>query len=43
VTITDPLTNLPLTVYNQSASTRGLVAFLVSNYDELNSQYDGLS
>jgi len=42
VTIANPLTGSPLTVYNQSASTRGLVAFLVSNYDELNSQYDGL-
>ena len=42
VTITDPLTGTPLTVYNQSAATRGLVALLVSNYDELNSQYDGL-
>jgi hypothetical protein len=42
VTITNPLTNSPLTVYNQSASTRGLVAFLVGNDDELNSQYDGL-
>jgi hypothetical protein len=42
VTITDPLTGSPLTVFNQSAATRGLVALLVSNDDELNSQYDGL-
>ena len=42
VTITNPLTGSPLTVYNQSASTRGLVAFLVGNNDELDSQYDGV-
>ena len=42
VTITDPLTGSPLTVYNQSAATRGLVAFLVGNNDELDSQYDGV-
>lgn len=42
VTITDPLTGGPLTVYNQNPATRGQVDLLVSNQDELNKAYNGL-
>jgi hypothetical protein len=40
--ITNPLTSEPLTVYNQSPATQPLVDFLVSNYDELDKDYNGV-
>ncbi len=42
VAITNPLTNAPLTVYNQLAATQGRVDLLLSNYDELSRSYDGV-
>jgi hypothetical protein len=42
VTIVDPLTGAPLVVYNQNVATRGKVDLLVSNYSELNRDYDGV-
>lgn len=42
VTITNPFTNAPLTVYNQTPATAGRVDLLVSNYDELNRDYNGV-
>jgi len=42
VTITDPLTNAPLTVYNQDVATRGLTDLFVSNYPELDRTYNGV-
>lgn len=41
VTITNPLTNQPLIVYNQDPATRGQVDTLLTNQDALWSQYDG--
>jgi len=41
VTITNPLTNQPLTIYNQDPATRGKVDSLLTNQDELWSRYDG--
>jgi hypothetical protein len=41
VMITNPLTNEPLTVYNQNPATRGQVDLLLSNRDELNRTYNG--
>jgi hypothetical protein len=40
--ITNPLTNAPLTVYNQIAATQGQVDLLLANYDELSRTYDGV-
>ena len=42
VTITNPLTNQPMTVYNQNASTLGQVALVLSTRDELNTTYNGV-
>jgi hypothetical protein len=42
VTITNPLTNQPLTVYNQNVSTLGQVAAVLSTRSELNSNYNGV-
>jgi Carboxypeptidase regulatory-like domain len=42
VTITNPLTNQPLTVYNQSAATVGLRDTVVTNQGTLDSTYNGL-
>jgi hypothetical protein len=41
VTITDPLTNEPLTIYNQDPATRGQIDNLRTNQDALWSQYHG--
>jgi hypothetical protein len=41
VTITNPLTNEPLTIYNQDPATRGLQDNLLTNQDELWSRYHG--
>jgi hypothetical protein len=41
VTITNPLTNEPLTVYNQDPSTIGLVDQLVTTIDDLFQDYHG--
>ena len=42
VTITNPLTNQPLTVYNQSPATVGRRDTVVTNQRELDSDYNGL-
>jgi len=42
VTITNPLTNDSLTVYNQNPSTLGRVALVLSTRDELNTNYNGV-
>jgi hypothetical protein len=42
VTITNPLTNQPLTVYNQSAETVGRRDTVVTNQDTLDSDYNGV-
>lgn len=42
VTITNPLTGEPLTVYNQSPETRGLRDTVISNQNELDSTYNGV-
>ena len=42
VTITNPLTNEPLTVYNQSAATVGRRDTVVTNQETLDSDYNGL-
>lgn len=42
VTITNPLTLAPMTVYNQSAATRGLQDNFQTNDPELRSDYDGV-
>ena len=41
VAITNPLTNEPLTVYNQDPATRGLRDNLLTNQDELWTRYHG--
>jgi hypothetical protein len=41
VTITNPLTSAPLTVYNQDPATRGLQDSLLTNQDVLNNSYHG--
>ncbi len=42
VTITNPLTNQPLTVYNQNPATRGRVDSLFTNSDLLDRTYNGV-
>jgi hypothetical protein len=42
VVITNPLTNQPLTVYNQNPTTLGRVALVLSTRDELNTNYNGV-
>lgn len=42
VSIANPLTGQPLTVYNQSLATRSLVGLVVMNAADLNAKYDGL-
>jgi hypothetical protein len=42
VTITNPVTNQPLTIYNQLASTRGLQNLLLSNQSILHTKYNGV-
>jgi hypothetical protein len=42
VTITNPLTNQPLTVYNQDPSTRGAVRNVVATLPELEQHYNGV-
>jgi len=42
VTITNPLTNQPMTVYNQNANTLGQVALVLSTRNELNTNYNGV-
>src|SRR5262249_44789895 len=42
VTITNPLTNQPMIVYNQNASTLGQVASVLSTRSELNTNYNGV-
>jgi carboxypeptidase family protein/TonB-dependent receptor-like protein len=42
VSIANPLTGGPITVYNQNVSTQGLVNLFLSNYDELNTTYNGV-
>jgi hypothetical protein len=42
VIITNPLTNEPLTVYNQKAETVGRRDTVVGNQNELDSDYNGL-
>jgi hypothetical protein len=42
VTITNPLTSEPLTVYNQKAETVGRRDTVVGNQNELDSDYNGL-
>jgi hypothetical protein len=42
VTITNPLTNQPLTVYNQTAETVGRRDTVVTNQDTLDSDYNGV-
>jgi hypothetical protein len=40
--ITNPLTNQPLTVYNQDSTTRGRVDNLLTNFKALASEYNGI-
>ncbi len=42
VTIINPLTNQPMTVFNQNASTLGQVALVLSTRDELDTTYNGV-
>jgi hypothetical protein len=42
VLIVNPLTGASLTVYNQSLPTQALVNLFLSNYDELNTTYNGV-
>jgi hypothetical protein len=42
VTITNPLTNEPLTVYNQDPSTRGLVRNVLKTIPDLRQKYHGV-
>jgi hypothetical protein len=42
VTITNPLTNAPLTVYNQDPATRGLVGNLLTTIPDLKQTYNGV-
>lgn len=42
VTISNPLTNEPLTVYDQNPSTRGLIDNLLTNQDDLWTRYHGV-
>src|SRR5581483_12439659 len=42
VTITNPLTNQPLTVYNQDPATRTLVRNVVTTIPELSQHYNGV-
>ena len=42
VTIINPLSSQPMTVYNQNASTLGQVALVLSTRDELNTHYNGV-
>ena len=42
VTITNPLTNQPLTVYNQDPATRGLVRNVVATVPNLEQHYNGV-
>jgi len=42
VQIANPFTQSALTVFNQNPATSGRVDLLVSNYDELNRDYDGV-
>jgi hypothetical protein len=42
VTIVNPLTRESLVVYNQDVATRGRLDLLVSNYGELDKNYDGV-
>jgi hypothetical protein len=42
VTITNPLTNQPLTVYNQDPTTRGQVRNVLRNIPELKQRYHGI-
>jgi outer membrane receptor for Fe3+-dicitrate len=42
VTITNPLTNEPLTVYNQDPTTRGLVRNVLKTIPELRQYYNGV-
>lgn len=41
VSITNPLTNQPMTVYNQDPATRGLVRNVLKTLPELTQQYNG--
>jgi len=41
VTITNPLTSQPLTVYNQNPATLGLIDELLTNFDDLFESYHG--
>jgi hypothetical protein len=41
VTITNPLTNEPLTIYNQDPATRGRIDYLLTNQDALWTRYNG--
>jgi hypothetical protein len=42
VTITNPLTNAPMTVYNQDPATRGLVRNVVATIPDLRQSYNGV-
>jgi hypothetical protein len=42
VTITNPLTNEPMTVYNQDPATRGLVRNLLTTVPDLSQRYNGV-
>ena len=42
VTITNPLTNQPMTVYNQSTATRGLVRNVLTTVPDLQQWYNGV-
>ncbi|HYU78065.1 MAG TPA: TonB-dependent receptor [Vicinamibacterales bacterium] len=42
VTITNPVTNQPLTIYNQNPATAGLQDNLLTNVDKLNFDYNGI-
>jgi hypothetical protein len=42
VTITNPLTGAPFTVYNQSAATQGLQNTILDNESQLNANYNGV-
>jgi hypothetical protein len=42
VTITNPVTNAPLVVYNQDPATRGLVSNVVKTLPELKQSYNGV-
>ena len=42
VTITNPLTNEPLTVYNQDPATRGQVRNVLKTIPDLEQRYNGV-